>query len=328
MWKAKAHPSDSEVATAKSLLPPNSQWHIGILVTDGHIQYRGAMHPNAGGNGTHPGVEVWTDIPEDQYGYKPTGASPMTEDLGTTTPEEREMVLAAAEAQGYPRDEVYSTIMIESGWKPHNWYHGTTPDKAAGGLIGFMPFVLKQLGWKGTPQEFRAQSSGEQAKWVGAFFALVKGKWKHPGDTYVATAASGYVGQPDYVAVYKQGTKAYDWNKVWDVDKDGIITVGDLRQVLLSRMKKAPSGSEIPPPKDETPVEGPLPEYYLSLSSDVDLRGKDLAVVHKGMTQSFLVTALQVELKRAGFYKGKIDGSFGPLTEQAIKGFLHEEFLL
>jgi hypothetical protein len=104
-----------------------------------------------------------------------------------------------------------------------------------------MPFVLKALGWAGTAVEFRAQSSAQQAPWVGKYFAQVKGQWKYPGDTYVAVAAGGYVGKPDGTAVYKAGTPAYDSNKVWDTDKDGVITVGDLRLVLLSRMKGIPA---------------------------------------------------------------------------------------
>ena len=309
-WKAKASPTPAEVAYAKSLLPPNPAWAIGVIETQGHIQFRGAMHPNASGEGTHPGVEVWTDVAADQY-----GSTPMVEDLGTTSPAERELVLAAAEAQGYPREEVYSTIQIESGWKPHNWYHGTTPDKAAGGLIGFMPFVLKALGWTGTPEEFRAQSSGQQAPWVGKYFAQVKGRWKHPGDTYVAVAAASFVGRPSYTPVYKAGTKAYDWNKVWDTDKDGVITVGDLRQVLLSRMKGIPA--DTPGPKAEGPAVS-SPVYYLSLSREPFFAVASLREGSKGQW----VANLQASLRGKGLYTGAIDGIFGPLTHRAIKDFL------
>lgn len=303
-WKAKAQPTATEVATAKSLLPPNPLWHLGIIKEEGHIQYRGAMHPNASGTGTHPGVEVWTDL-----------ASPPAEDLGTTSPEERELVLAAAEAQGYPRDEVYSTIQIESAWKPHNWYHGVAPEKAAGGLIGFMPFVLKALGWTGTAVEFRAQSSGEQAPWVGKYFAQVKGQWKYPGDTYVAVAAGGYVGKPDGTPVYKAGTPSYDLNKVWDTDKDGVITVGDLRRVLLTRMKKVPDS-----PKDQ-PAEEPASSQVYWLELSLLQSRSSIASIRRGDIDSPVVRLVQVVLQYRGLYKGKLDGDFGPLTAQALKDF-------
>lgn len=309
-WVPKQSVTSGEVAHAKSLLPPNPAWRIGVIEEQGVIQYRGAMHPNASGEGSHPGVEVWTE----------KEAKPVTEDLGTTSPDERELVLAAAEAQGYPREEVYSTIQIESAWKPHNWYHGAAPEKAAGGLIGFMPFVLKALGWTGTPQEFRAQSSGEQAPWVGKYFAQVKGQWKYPGDTYVAVAAGGFVGRPDGTPVYVKGTKAYDWNKVWDTDKDGVITVGDLRRVLLTRMKGIPA--DLPVPK-EPGAEPSSPVYYLSVSAQPSR--SDLATIRYNSRNNHWLVLVQSTLKGKGLYKGSLDGDFGPLTAQALKEFTDEK---
>ena len=319
-WKAKAQPTKGEVAIAYSLLPPSVSWKIGVILTDGHIQYRGAKHPNATGEGTHPGVEVWTDIPADQY-----GATPMAEDLGTTSEAERKLVLDAAEAQGYPRDEVSAAIQIESAWKPHNWYHGVAPEKAAGGLIGFMPFVLKALGWTKGAVAFRAQSSAEQAPWVGAYFAQVKGQWKHPGDTYVALAASSYVGKPDDRAVYKAGTPSYDLNKVWDTDKDGIITVGNLREVLLRFMKKGGGSTPLPKVPEEEEEDGQLlpSRYYLVLSalpSPASVGDTSLGEVRPASCTP--VRLIQAFLAMRGLYLGKIDGNHGPLTETAIRKFL------
>lgn len=327
-WRLKKQSlvTAAEVAMAKSLLPPNPEWKIGVIQTNGHIQFRGAMHPDADMSGNHPGVEVWTDIVGDQH-----GAIPMAEDFGTSTPDEIETVLAAVEAtgKGYPRDEVYSVIMIESGWKPHNYFHSpkVKPENAAGGLIGFMPFVLKSLGWTGTAIEFRAQSTAEQAPWVAEYFARTGG-WKYPGDTYVATAAAGYVGRAPDVVVYTDNPNkendAWDLNKVWDIDKDKRITVGELRQVLLTRMKKAPSGGTvIDDPKEPgagRPGGGSLvPVYYLGLSlSPVGGLGN----THEGRFNSEIVRVLQSLLKAKGFYTGRVDGDHGPLTEAAIRKYM------
>lgn len=262
VWKPKqqALVTKEEVAHAVALLQSGS-WHLGVLEETDTLQYRGAMHPNYGKPGEHPGVEVWTNVVADQV-----GAKPMAEDFGTSSPDEIETVLAAVEAtgKGHPRDEVYSTIMIESGWKPHNYYHSklVKPENAAGGLIGFMPFTLKNLGWKGTATEFRALSTAEQAPWVAKYFAGLPA-WKYPGDTYVATAAGGYVGRSGATTVYKNDPNkqndAWDLNKVWDINKDEVITVEELRQVLLTRMKKAPTGGAVIPPKVPT-VPAPSPE--------------------------------------------------------------------
>ena len=314
MWKAKAHPTAGEVAHAIALLPPVGTWKLGLIHQVEHIQYRGAMHLNASDSGTHPGVEVWTDIPEDQY-----GATPMAEDLGTTTPAERELVLAAAEAQGYPRDEVDAAVMVESGWKPHNWYHGVAPEKAAGGLIGFMPFVLKNLGWKKGGIAFRAQSSGEQAPWVGKYFAQVKGQWRYPGDTYVALAAGGYVGKADSFVVYKKGTPAYDLNRGWDTNKDGQITVGDLRAFAVSHMK----GYSAPKPSPKAEVGGSSSVvYFLDLSAS--LSTASVASLVPGEKVSSAVKVVQNHLQNQGYYTGKIDGLLGPKTLGAIQRYLKQ----
>lgn len=57
-WHPKKHPTSAEVAHAQSLL--GAKWRKGVIETHGSVQYRGALHPNASGTGTHKGVEVWT----------------------------------------------------------------------------------------------------------------------------------------------------------------------------------------------------------------------------------------------------------------------------
>lgn len=254
--KKQALVTSSEVAHAKSLLPPNTSWHLGVIEEYAHIRYIGAMHPNASGSGSHPGVEVWTDVTADQH-----GATPMAEDFGTTSPEERELVLAAGMFYGYPRDELYHTVMIESAWKPGNYYHSkkVAPESAASGLIGFMPTTLKGLGWNGPRlpngsvdmREFRKLSSKEQAQWVGRYFKGVAGRWKYPGDTYVAVAGSKFVGWPDDAVAYRDNPlskkDAVDLNPGWNPNKDGEITVGEIRQTLINRLSKpVPSKVLIP----------------------------------------------------------------------------------
>lgn len=256
-WKAKRRPTQAEVKHAIELL---SSWKMGIIEENGHIQYRGDWHPNYGKPGKHHGVEVWTDIPEDQYGYKPSG-EPMANNWGTTTDAERAKVLAEGEARGYPAEELNASIQIESGWQPHAFAKSTN----AGGLIGFMPFVLKKLGWEGTPEEFRAQSSGEQAEWVGAFFDLVgANRWRVPGDTYLALAASGHVGAPDSKVIYAKGTKAWELNPGWRPKDGGDITAGSIRALLLRKM-----GSMPPLVLSPKPVPPKAPGWFSSVWASV-----------------------------------------------------------
>ena len=301
-WKPKQQGkvTQEEALHAKSLLPPNAAWFIGVIEEFSHIQYRGAMHPNASGVGDHPGVEVWTDIPEDQVG---SGKKVVGYDKAT--PEEVEMVIQAIEAHGYPRDEIFSAIRIESGWKPN----ALNPVSHAVGLFQIMPVYLDNIGFSGTWQDFQKLSAGEQAPYAGNYFGQpgIHKAWKYPGDTYVALAAGGYVGKPDSVVVYKQGSKAVAQNKVWDIDKSGDITVGELRNILLSRMKGAPPPVAIP--KGGPPLPGYSRLEWLSLLA---LSLSEDAADRKYATLPPRTKQVLVDYQAAN--KLKQDGIPGPIT--------------
>lgn len=227
-WKAKAKPTQAEVKRAGEWL---KDWKLGVLEEVEHIQYRGAWHPNYNGPGEHHGVEVWTDIPKDQYGYKPT-----KDNVATTSNAERELVLAEGEKRGYPADELDAVIQVESGWNPA----ARNPVTDASGLIQFMPFTLKALGWTEGTAEFRKLTSAEQAPWVGKYFDDVADRWKYPGDTYLVVAAKGYVGRADSTVVYAKGSKAWEQNKGWRPADGGDITAGSIRAVILGKIGKTP----------------------------------------------------------------------------------------
>lgn len=64
-------------------------------------------------------------------------------------------------------------------------------------------------------------------------------------------------------------------------------------------------------------VDLPVPVYYLQLS--VVSTSRDVVHVHEGMQNDESVRVLQRGLLTKGFYKGRIDGDYGPLTEQAVR---------
>lgn len=333
--KAQAKVTPQEVATAKSFLPPNPLWDIGVIQTSGHIQYRGAMHPNAGGDGQHPGVEVWTDIPEDQHGAK--------EDLGTTSPEERELVISAITRFGYPRNEAYHLVRIESAWKPHNYYHSSkvASASAASGLIGFMPQTLKGLGWNGPKlangmpdmREFRKLSSREQAVWVGRYFKAVAGRWKYPGDAYVAVAGSKFIGWPNEAVAYtndpNRTNDAVDLNPGWNHNKDDVITVGEIRQTVLNQLSK-PVPEPVPISQewlDEldaelakgkspmAPPKVPDPDSLLSRSEWLSLLALSLLEDADKRRYCLLPPKTEAVIRRFQKANGlEVDGTPGPMT--------------
>lgn len=153
------------------------------------------------------------------------------------TEAERSIVLAEGTRRGWPAEELDAAIAIESGWNP-SAHH---PATRAGGLIGFMPFILAKLGWTAGPEAFWRLSAAEQAPFVGRYFDLVGVRWTQPGDTYVALAAPKYVGAPDSTEVYPRGSKAWQLNPGWRDPLTGLITAGSIRRVLLRKMRRGPA---------------------------------------------------------------------------------------
>lgn len=153
------------------------------------------------------------------------------------TEAERAIVLAEGERRGWPAAELDAAIAIESGWNP-SAHHPVT---RAGGLIGFMPFIMAKLGWTAGPEAFWRLSAAEQAPFVGRYFDLVNVRWSQPGDTYVALAAPKYVGSTDSTVVYPRGSKAWQLNPGWRDPLTGEITTGSIRRVLLRKMRRGPA---------------------------------------------------------------------------------------
>jgi hypothetical protein len=153
------------------------------------------------------------------------------------TEAERRIVLAEGVRRGWPAEELDAAIAIESGWNPAAHH----PVTRAGGLIGFMPFIMAKLGWTAGPEAFWRLSAAEQAPFVGRYFDLVGVHWTQPGDTYVALAAPKYVGAPDGTEVYPRGSKAWQLNPGWRDPLTGLITAGSIRRVLLRKMRRGPA---------------------------------------------------------------------------------------
>jgi hypothetical protein len=252
----------ARVERAKAWLR-SPQWQLGILETDESegIQFRGAMHPNRNDAGKHRGVEVWVRIGDDDV--TPTevpSPRPVVTDItprarGKVAADEWVDVISEGARRGWPPAELDAAIMIESGWDPHISNRSTN----AGGLIGFMPFVLRDLGWKGSPESFRSQSARAQAPWIGRYYDSIGKRWRVPGDTYVALAAPAFVGARDSTIAYKRGSKAWELNPGWR-GPDGEIRVGSIRQLLLrkvARLAAQDAGKGVAPPATK-PV-GPKP---------------------------------------------------------------------
>lgn len=149
---------------------------------------------------------------------------------------ERARVTAALAELGWPAHEVDPVIQIESEWRPA----ARNPVSDASGLIQFIPRVLARLGFRpelepaARAAAFRLLSADAQIPWILSYFRPMK--WRRPGDTYVAVAASGHVGAPDDRIIYPIDSAAWRQNPAWREPNNGPITAGSIRRVLLRRI--------------------------------------------------------------------------------------------
>lgn len=111
--------------------------------------------------------------------------------------------------------------------KARNPYSGAT------GLIQFMPTTARSLGT--SVNDLATMSAVEQLDYVYKYFKMVGVGNGSLGDLYMAVFMPKYVGSPDATVLGQQGAegftgKVYDQNRVLDSNKDGVITVADVKQ--------------------------------------------------------------------------------------------------
>lgn len=170
---------------------------------------------------------------------QPKRSKQVTTSAPRVAPEERRAIVDALAELGWPTQEMLAVINIESGWRAG----ALNPSSFAAGLIQLTPANLARLGFRGDlPRRergiaFAQLSALEQLPFILAFFKGLPGKWRLPGDSYVAVAASGYIGAPDDRVIYPQGSAAWNLNPGWRPADGGDITAGSIRALLLRRMQ-------------------------------------------------------------------------------------------
>lgn len=183
-------------------------------------------------------------------------------------PEERPRLLramVAATGGSYPPDELAALIDIESDWDTA----ARNPRTNAAGLIQIMPFHLKRWGIR--VDDVTAMTWQEQMRLINRYWkeSNALGRWRFPGDSYIVVAGSSGLGKPDSHVVYKVGSAGWRDNPAWREGKDGPVTSGSLRKLLLHWMDAHPTNySDIPyrnlpeapeQPKPDAPKPKPKP---------------------------------------------------------------------
>lgn len=112
--------------------------------------------------------------------------------------------------------------------------------KRAVGLIQFMPDTAKYLGT--STQKLYQMSAIEQLHFVYAYFKPFTGKIKSYYDLYFITFFPVALGKPDSYILKTSKISASTiakQNPVFDVNKDGMITVGEIKQQMYNSIPEA-----------------------------------------------------------------------------------------
>lgn len=111
------------------------------------------------------------------------------------------------------------------------------PHTGATGLIQFMPSTASGLGT--STAALAGMDSLSQLDYVEAYFKPYRGRLDSLEDTYLAVFYPAAIGKPDS---WEFPAKVAAVNAVFDRNKDGMITKGEVRETILSR---APAGAAL-----------------------------------------------------------------------------------
>lgn len=159
--------------------------------------------------------------------------------LQSTSPNFVSELEAMASRLDMDANAIAGVISLESGFNPA----AVNPISNATGLIQFMPSTAVALGT--TVSALKQMSDVQQLEYVEKYFRPFVGKLTTRGDYYLAVFMPKFVGKPDTDIISVKGRKVYDQNAVLDGDKDGVLTVGDVRAKLLNRIRLAEGQPEI-----------------------------------------------------------------------------------
>lgn len=131
---------------------------------------------------------------------------------------------------GVSSSDLIAIFKQESGVNPA----AVNPMSGATGLIQFMPATAQRLGT--STQELKQMSAVDQLDYVYKYFKMVGVKpGMDLGDLYMAVFMPAHVGKAENTVLGQNGAagfsgKVYSQNKGLDRDKDGTITVADVKQ--------------------------------------------------------------------------------------------------
>lgn len=174
--------------------------------------------------------------PEIAAKYKDVLARPDSVDaqkIDTTTiqdPDFKKKVEKVASALGVKSSDLMAIMKQESGVNPAIY------NKAGSGAVGLIQFMPKTAIALGTTTDALAKMDGvQQLDYVYKYFKMTGVGNGDLGDLYMAVFMPKYVGYPNETVLGQNGApgfsgKVYAQNKGLDRNRDGAITVADVKQ--------------------------------------------------------------------------------------------------
>lgn len=132
---------------------------------------------------------------------------------------------------GVKSKDLIAIFQQESGMNPQ----AVNPVSGATGLIQFMPSTAQGLGT--STEELKKMTAAEQLDYVYKYFKSTGVGDGTLGDLYMAVFMPAHIGKPDHFVLGSAGDsgfsgKVYAQNKGLDRDKNGKITVGDVKKAV------------------------------------------------------------------------------------------------
>lgn len=155
---------------------------------------------------------------------------------------DRQLFIRMIAGAGYDPVGVAAVIEVESAgsWDPA--VHGPKVFSMAPGypigLIQFSPETAKSMGT--STDALEQMSFGRQLQYVAAYYDRFGGPsaFSDPGDYYLAGWGTS-PGTPNDTVLARAGSAAYNGNKGLDLDGDGIILAGELRNLMHQKIASA-----------------------------------------------------------------------------------------
>ncbi|MEO8701391.1 MAG: peptidoglycan-binding domain-containing protein [Kofleriaceae bacterium] len=229
-----------------------------------------------------------------------------------------------------------NVMMMESSLDPAR----KNPNSTASGLIQFMRKTAAGLGT--TCAALRRMTATKQLDWVHKYFAPFAGRLSSQAQVYAAVGA-GQVSDNNNKVFFRAGSKEYNANKVWDANRDGKITQGEMGRIAGrfgageqfdingsgdSKDSESEETETETAPKPEAPAAQPggggEGEVTVTVTSLKPVKPGHIisdSVGAGGNNHEGDVAAVQTALTAHGFSPGKIDHANGPNTMRAIRRF-------